>query len=283
MHEHRHLMLLNPNFIIRLLHLNINHNYFKFGPLTFQQTRGTAMGAAFSPTMANIYMSVFLHNFLTTQQYKPLLLKRYIDDIFLIWTHTEDQLQNFLTALNNFHPSLHFTYSVSETSTNFLDLTVYKGPYFPFTNLLDTKTYQKIQNLYQYLHFNSNHPRRQHKAIIVGECIRYIRTCTTEETYKIMSGLLKERLKKRNYPDRFITKAMCQVSYKDRQRHLQAYRPTKPFVLRPLLKVLPPPRYSALKQIILQEYNTLHLPTPRFITLKYRTLRRAHKNYNTPH
>ena len=38
MHEHRPLLLLNPNFIIRLLHININHNYFNFGPLTFQQT-----------------------------------------------------------------------------------------------------------------------------------------------------------------------------------------------------------------------------------------------------
>lgn len=88
-----------------------------------------------------------------------------------------------------------------------------------------------------------------------------------------MLGLFKERLKKRYYPDRFVTKAMCQVSYKDWQRHLQTHRPTKPFILRPLLKALPPPQYDALKQMILQHYSTLHLPTPRFITLKYRTLR----------
>ena len=37
------------------------------------------MGAAFSPTVANIYMSVTLQNFLCTQTKQ---LVRYIDDIF---------------------------------------------------------------------------------------------------------------------------------------------------------------------------------------------------------
>lgn len=57
---------------------NINHNYFEFATLAFQQIHGTAMGAA---TINNIFMSVTLHRFLRTHQHKPLLLKRYIDDI----------------------------------------------------------------------------------------------------------------------------------------------------------------------------------------------------------
>ena len=57
MHEHRHLLLLNPNLLIRLLHVNVNYNYFNFGMLSFQQIQGTAMGAAFSPTIANIHVN----------------------------------------------------------------------------------------------------------------------------------------------------------------------------------------------------------------------------------
>ena len=211
-------------------------------------------------------MSVFMHKFLATQEHKPLLLKRYIDDIIIIWTHNKDLLENFLTALNSFHPSLHFTFAYSQTSTDFLELTIYKGPYFPYTNTLDTKTYQKEQNLYQYLHFDSQHPRSQHKAITIGECIRYVRTCTTQVTYDTMLGLLKERLKKRDYPERFIAKTMCLVSYTDQQRHLHTNKPAKPFILRPMLKCLPPPQYSTLKQIIIENYDTLHLPTLRFCT-----------------
>ena len=49
MHQRRHLLLLNPNLLIQLLHINVNYNYFEYGPLTFQQIHGTAMGTAFSP------------------------------------------------------------------------------------------------------------------------------------------------------------------------------------------------------------------------------------------
>jgi hypothetical protein len=143
-----HLFTFNPNLIIRLLHININYNYFGFAHSTFQQIKGTAMGAAFSPTIANIFMSTIMKNFLHTQPIKPLLLTRYIDDIFLIWTNSEEELYSFLTDLNSFHPNLRFTHEHSTTSINFLDLTIFKGSLFPFINILDTKTFQKPLNLY---------------------------------------------------------------------------------------------------------------------------------------
>ena len=78
LYTHRFLLTFNPNLIIRLLHLNINYNYFTFDKLVFQQIEGTAMGALFSPTVANIFMSIVLKKFLATQPIKPLILKRYI-------------------------------------------------------------------------------------------------------------------------------------------------------------------------------------------------------------
>ena len=90
LHSRRHLLLLDPNLIIQLLHINVNYNYFEFATLIFQQITGTAMGAAFSPTIANIFMSVVLRRFLRTQLHHPLLLKRYIDDILIIWTKSQE-------------------------------------------------------------------------------------------------------------------------------------------------------------------------------------------------
>ena len=60
MQDKRHLLMMDPNLIIRLLHLCVNFNYFQFANIFFQQIQGTAMGAAFSPTVANIFMSVVL-------------------------------------------------------------------------------------------------------------------------------------------------------------------------------------------------------------------------------
>ena len=268
MHKRRHLLLLNPNLLIQLLHINVNYNYFEYGSLTFQQIYGTAMGTAFSPT--SLIFSCLYRKFLTTQTIKLLLLKRYIDDIFLIWTNTKETLQTFLNSLNNFHPSLKFTYTISQDSTDFLDLTILKGSGFQILNKLDTKTYQKQQNLYQYLHFSSEHTRNQHKAVVTGECIRYIRTNTRKENYDAIIFLFKQRLKNRDYPPRFIKS----VSYKDRQRHLRREGQPVLYIKRPVFKCLPPPKFNYLKQIILQDFGSLHLPTLKFVVLGHRTLKK---------
>ena len=136
-----------------------DYNYFNLDNFVFQQVSGTAMGAIFSPTIANIFMSTILRKFLTTQAIAPLLLTRYIDDIFIIWPDTIPKLTKFLDDLNTFHPKLHFTYQYSTSTIDFLDLTIFKGTAFHFVNILDTKSIQKAHNLYQYLHFTSSHPQ----------------------------------------------------------------------------------------------------------------------------
>ena len=113
----------------RLLHVNVNYNYFTFAGFLFQQTHGTAMGAAFSPTIANIFLSVTLGKFLKTQPCQPLLFSRYIDDIFMVCPN-KDTVDQLLSSLNCFHPNLHFTHTSSHMSADYLDLTIYKGPHF---------------------------------------------------------------------------------------------------------------------------------------------------------
>ena len=60
--------------------------------------------------------------FLKTQQLQPFIWLRYIDDIFFIWTHGEEQLNLFLKDLNEFHPNLKFTNETSQNNVDFLDL-----------------------------------------------------------------------------------------------------------------------------------------------------------------
>ena len=59
-------------------------HYFEFATFFFQQIKVTALGAAFSPTIANIFLFVTLKRYLHTQSLKPLLFQRYIDDIIII-------------------------------------------------------------------------------------------------------------------------------------------------------------------------------------------------------
>ena len=272
LHNHRDLLTFDPNLTIQLLHININNNCFTFNDFTFQQINGTAMGATFSPTIANIFMSTILRDFLQTQRIQPLLITRYIDDIFMIWTDSTDKLTTFLTNLNKFHPDIHFTYQHSPSSIDFLDMTIYKGHYFDYTNTLDTKTFQKPMNLYQYLHFHSDHQPSIFKAIIKGECIRYARTNTMPETYKATVHNLKKRLRKRQYPTSLIDKITATVKYNNRQKYLQNKKLKKQAPSPPLYKYIPPPQYKLLKQIVLHSYTQLHFTTPRFIALRHPNL-----------
>ena len=49
---------------------------------------------------------------------------RYIDDIFFIWTHGEENLEKFRADFNAFNPNIQFTYESSKKSIAFLDLDV---------------------------------------------------------------------------------------------------------------------------------------------------------------
>ena len=257
LHSQRHLLLFDPNLVIRLLHINVNFNYFEFSTYIFQQVTGTAMGAAFSPALANIFMSVVLRRFLRTQIHHPLLLKRYIDDIFIVWTESRQQLETFLTELNEFHPSLHFTYSLSVKSTDFLDLTIYKGPHFQCTQHLDTKTFK---NLKIYI-----------STCILNPAMKKVFTNTR------VVHQFKARLQARNYPPEFVNKTTALISYDNRDKYLQQFQPARIKMWPPLFKCIPPPQFQKLKQVILQDYSLVqsHAPHPRFIPLRHKTLGQA--------
>ena len=59
---------------------------------------------------------------IATAPHSPLIWWRYIDDIFLLWTHGEDKLNGFITYLNNLHPTIKFTSSFPFNEIPFLDV-----------------------------------------------------------------------------------------------------------------------------------------------------------------
>jgi len=85
------------------------------------------------------------NRFLQTQRILPLIWRRYIDDIFMIWTHGRDSLETFLRELNTFHHSIKFTFDISNTEAVFLDVTVHKGERFKATPILDCRTHLRLQ------------------------------------------------------------------------------------------------------------------------------------------
>ena len=63
---------------------------------------GTKMAVAFS----NIFMNKLETEILSHILFKPLVGKRYIDDIFSVWTANRDGIEHFIEQANNHHPTI---------------------------------------------------------------------------------------------------------------------------------------------------------------------------------
>ena len=96
------------------------------------------MGTKMAQCYANIFMAELEENFLSGYPYKPLAYYRYIDDIFIIWSHGLDLLHNFINSINKQHSNIIFTSNISTTSVNFCEVTIdLHGGH------ISTKTYTK--------------------------------------------------------------------------------------------------------------------------------------------
>ena len=102
-----------------------------------------------------------------TRQYVPRVCWRYIDDIFMIWPHSLEELYSFLSALNDFHPAIKFMSNISQTEVNFLDVTVYKDRH----RNIETGLYTKPTDAHLYLHYSSYHLKHQKKSIPYSQAI----------------------------------------------------------------------------------------------------------------
>ena len=100
-------------------------NSFEFENNYYLQLHDTAMGTKLAPSYTNLFMGDLEQNILAQSPLKPLVWWRYIDDIFMIWPHGEEKLNEFVNLLNSSHETIKFTREVSPSKINFLDITVY--------------------------------------------------------------------------------------------------------------------------------------------------------------
>ena len=135
--------------------------------------------------------------FLKTQAIKPWLRKRFIDDIFFIWTDSEKNLNKFLKDLNEFHPNLKFTYEKSKEKINFLDLVIKLKD-----GKIVTDLYCKPADNHQYLHYDSCHAEHIKRPIIFSQILRLKRICSQKDSHV---KELKNWLSKRCYPAKVLS------------------------------------------------------------------------------
>ena len=154
--------------------------------------------------------------FLLEEQKTPVIWKKFIDDIILVWTHSTKELEDFMERLNNFHPTIKFTKEINEYELPFLDTFVFKEE-----NKLKTKVYHKPTDNKQYLLYTSCHPKQQKDAIPFSLLIRARRICNKMKDFEIEAKRIVNTLRKRKYPENLLEKAVSRSLTLNREELLK--------------------------------------------------------------
>ena len=195
----------NPpsSVITHLTRLILTNNVFRFDDTHYRQVQGTAMGTKMTPSYAILFMANLESKIL---QYNPpiTLWKRFIDDIIMVFDHGEDELNKFLTHLNEIHPTIKFTHEYSFTTINFLDVQVTKMA----NGELMTDLYVKPTDSHAYLNFSSCHPRHIVNSIPYSQALRIIRICSDEDSQSKRLEDLKTNLVARGFPPKLVRRSI---------------------------------------------------------------------------
>ena len=117
------------------------------------------MGTKMAPTYATLVMGFLERKLYDKFQQKygddeKEKFEKSLDDCFLLWRKSHNELQEFHALLNSLHTKIQFTMENSENKLPFLDVLVCKSG-----KGLHTDIFYKQTDTHQYLNFQSCHPK----------------------------------------------------------------------------------------------------------------------------
>ena len=159
----------SPHTIGVLLETILKNNNLSFMDRHFLQLVGTAMGTKAAPPYANLFMGRHEETIREAFIWAIPFWKRFIDDIFLIFIGTTEQLQSMKDFMNNLHPTIKFTFKHSTQEISFLDMKIH----IEADRKLSTIPYRKPTDCATLLHFHSNHSLKCKESIVFSQALRY--------------------------------------------------------------------------------------------------------------
>ena len=198
----------NNNFITESILFILKNNTFLFDDIFYRQSMGTAMGTKFAPAYATLvigYLEELLYEKLYTifppdiSNYIIQNWRRYLDDCFIIWQNSKNDLEKFYNLLNNLDHNINFTMDFSESELPFLDVLIVKNG-----KNIQTDIFHKETDSQLYLPFTSCHPRHTKTNVPFTLAKRYKTIISENTTLNYRMDELKINLLKQNYPNKSI-------------------------------------------------------------------------------
>ena len=254
-----------PSHLVRrILELILKRNCFEFNGRFYTQTYGASQGNICSPEISDLVMHVLETEFILPDK-NILFYRRYRDDILMFYNGPRPELEGLMSKMNIVHPTLKFTFDVSDTIVTYLDLQIYKGDRFKSTGKLDHRVNTKKTDTHQWLSPNSAHCPSVFNAMIKGESIRYLRACTSEHEFNDKIDFFTTKLVERGYNHDNVTEITSQISHKNRGKYVNKtnindVKPTGNINNIPLVFVTtftPHTRKSDLKNVLSKHWHKI--------------------------
>ena len=196
-------------FILEGLKLVLESNTFFYNGRYYLQIRGVAMGQKVAPTFVTLvlaylekklYKKLEDHYGLVNGQYIKQSWKRFLDDCFIPWKTSIGPVEEFCDILNSLDSGSEFTMKSSHESIDFLDVEVKIDK----EGRITTDIYHKPTDSFNYITFDSGHPKHQ-KVNIPFNMARRIRTIVSDENRSEQRLQdLKTILQNKRYPEKLI-------------------------------------------------------------------------------
>ena len=141
---------------------------------------------------------------------------RYIDDVFGIWTHGSERLDEYFRFLNDFHPALKFTIERTDKTCSrsipFLDTTITvqrDGTY-------STELYIKPMAAPIIVHYASAHPTQCKRSVLHSQLLRAIRLGSDRQAQERGMAKIESLFRHNGYPNRLIQRTKHNIMYRNR-------------------------------------------------------------------
>ena len=196
------------SIIIDVVSHILRNNYFQFEGHMYKQEHGTAMGTPMAPTIANLFMGWLEKRMLEESpvHINDNMWKRYIDDIFLLWQASQEELETFCKHINSFHQTIKFTVQSSSKSIPFLDILIQLEDSFIITEL-----FTKPTDTHAYLHQRSCHPHHCKSNIPYSQFLRLRRLCSKIEDFDKHAAIIMSAFLSRGYRQEQLQQALTKA------------------------------------------------------------------------
>ena len=191
--------------LVEALQICLESNNSWFNNKHYLQIDGTAQGPHMSCSYADIVMAKYDKEAMDYYS-PPEIWKRFRDDVFMVWTQSEDELTTFETYMNSIDSTGKIKFElVKGSGLDFLDLNL---RFNSDTCRIEVDVYAKPTNSFTYVIPTTCYPKNNIDNIPYGIFLRLRRICDTDTKYNVRAEEYSNYLIARDYNPTIVNKHM---------------------------------------------------------------------------